>query len=442
MFDLTNDLFEIDDSKEIINLETEQCQQAFLFSEELNNHKLRQWQVYFQCLTLLAFEEWLYQREPSLTIVREQSSTLQYEYANVLDAVCNLEIGNFKVCLLPSLLLTNDEIAIPRTVIDLPEYTAHFYIVIGVDEELEIAVIKGFLRYDQLVNLKAELEPEADWNYYIPLIQFNQEVDELLLYLQCLATTAIPLPEIPSSRQDILRRVQIGLLNLLPQLHNRPLWKILTWEQGTAVLTTPLLLNWLYQSINKNTASLTKHLSDLLQILTQEAVNVGGWLIQQVDGAIQTLSWELIPAVSELRSTSPTLQLNESNPVEELQVILLDIQDNNQLDIPFTAVRAFQEVKLDKLLRLYALIWCLPESENGWTLLLILKAINDNQSASRFTLRVSDQIEVLDEEELITNNNNYIYTQVEGNYDDKFLATVISDTGERLVFPPFEFIRE
>ena len=434
--DLTNDLFEVDNNLEIINLE-EQLQPAFLISEKINN-PLRKWQVYFQCLALFAFEEWLQEREPRLTLEKENSSTLQYQYANLIDAIFNLKVGNFKVCLIPCMLLTNEEVAIPRAVIDLPEYTAHFYVVIGVDEELEIAAVKGFLRYDQLLNIKAELQPEADWNYYIPLVQFNQEVDKLLLYLQCLAPTAILLPEIPNSRRDIVRRVQSSLLNLLPQLDNRPLWEVLTWEQGKAVLTTPLLINWLYQSINQNTAALTKHLSDLLQILTQQAVNVGQWLVNQVDDAVQTLSWQLIPA-SQLRST---IDSNESNSVEELEVILNDIQNNNQLDIPSTAVRIYQDIQLNKLLRLYVIIWSLPEEENGWTLLLVLKAINDNQSTSRFTLRVSDQIEVLDEEQLITDDNNYLYTQVEGNYDDKFLATIISETGEMQSFPPFEFLRQ
>ncbi|MEO1376488.1 MAG: DUF1822 family protein, partial [Cyanobacteria bacterium J06635_10] len=407
------------------------------------NNQHRQWQVYLQCLTLFAFEEWLYQREPNLTINKERSSILQHQYANVLDTVCNLEVGCFKVCLIPSLLLTNEEVAISRAVIDLPEYVAHFYVVIGVDEQLEIAEIKGYLSYDRLVNIKAGLQPETDWNYYIPLIQFNQEVDELLLYLQCLAPTAIPLPEMPSSREDVLRRVQTGLLNLLPQLNNRPLWEVLTWEQGTAILTTPLLLNWVYQSINQNAATLTKHLSDLLQILTQQAVNVGQWLVSRVDDTVQTLSWQLIPAVSELRSTSSVIQSNESNSVEELEIILRDIQvQEQQLDIPLTAIRVYQDILFNQLLRLYAVIWSLPEAENGWTLLLILKASNENQSASRFRLRVSDQIEVLDEQELIISNNNYIYTQVEGDENDKFIATVISGTGETQTFPPFEFIRE
>ena len=240
-----------------------------------------------------------------------------------------------------------------------------------------------------------------------------------------------------------MRRVQTGLLNLLPQLNNRPLWEVFTWEQGTALLTTPLLLNWVYQSINQNAATLTKHLSDLLQILSQQAVNVGLWFVNQVDETVQTLSWQLIPAASELRSTSSMIQSDTSNSIEELEIILRDIQiQEQQLDIPLTAIRVYQDIRFNQLLRLYAVIWSLPEVDNGWTLLLILKASNDNQSASRFRLRVSDQIEVLDEQELIISNNNYIYTQVEGNENDKFIATVISETGETQTFPPFEFIRE
>ncbi|MEM9506106.1 MAG: DUF1822 family protein [Cyanobacteria bacterium P01_E01_bin.35] len=69
--DLTNDLFEVDNNLEIINLE-EQLQPAFLISEKSNNPLIK-WQVYFQCLALFAFEEWLQEREPRLTLDKENS---------------------------------------------------------------------------------------------------------------------------------------------------------------------------------------------------------------------------------------------------------------------------------------------------------------------------------------------------------------------------------
>lgn len=436
MTNLTDDYVEFESELEIISLEPEQPQQALEISQTLRNQS-RRWQLYLQALALLAFEEWLQKREPGILINREKSSVFQLSFANLIDTVHNLGVGEFKVCLIPTISFTSEEVTVPRAVVDLPEFIAHFYVVIGIEEELEIAVIRGFLRYDQLVNYQSELQAEVDWNYHLPLAWFNCEPNELLLYLQCLAPTAIPLPEIPSNRQASLRRMQATLLNLLPQLHNRPLWQVLTWEQGTAVLTSPELLNWLYcmQTQHEQLSIHHSHLSDLLQILTQQAVNVGRWLSNQMDEAVQALSWEVLPVGSALRKT-------EQTPAQELEEILTDIRRSNQLEIPASALRAYREILLESLLRLYAVTWSLPDENSGWALLLVLQTISGNQF-SKLILRVSDQTEVLVEEELFNNSNhNYIFTQVEGSYEDKFLVTLTTATGSVQTLPPFEFTRE
>lgn len=433
--DLTDDLVEFEGYSEIIDLEPEQTEQALKMSQEVRNAS-RQWQVYVQALALFAFEEWLHKRGPRISIIKEESSVLQPQYANAINAVCNLSVGKFKVCLLTTISFTDEEVTVPRAVVDLPEFNAHYYVVIGIESEIEIAAIRGFMRYDELVNHQSELQPEVDWNYQLPLAWFNREPDELLLYLQCLAPTAIPLPEIPTNRQATLRRMQATLLNLLPQLHNRPLWQVLTWEQGAAVLTTPDLLNWLYQSVAENTAALTNHLSDLLQILTQQAVNVRRWLGNQVDEVVQALSWQVLPAPSAIRT-------REQTPAQELEEILTDIKRSNEVEIPAIAGRAYRDILLENLLRLFAVTWSLPDEDSGWRLLLILKAIPGNQAPSGFTLRVSDQTGVLAEGELQGDRDrDYIFTLVEGSYEDKFLATITSATGEAQTLPPFEFPRE
>jgi hypothetical protein len=52
-------------------------------------------------------------------------------------------------------------------------------------------------------------------------------------------------------------------------------------------------------------------------------------------------------------------------------------------------------------------------------------------------------MEILVEEELQPHRyHDYIFTQVEGSYEDKFLATIVSVTGEVETLPPFEFIRD
>lgn len=445
----TNDFIEFEELPEAIILEPEQCEQALELSKQVG-HETRQWQIYFQALALLSFEQWLKTREPELIIQRGECSVLQPQYANVIEAVFNLKTGEFTVCLIPTISFVDEDIAIPRAMVDLPEFAAHFYVVVGIDDELDVAAIRGFIRHDQLVNYHSQLQPGADWNYQLPLGWFNRDNDELLLYLQCLDPIAIPLPEIPRNRQATLARMQTALLKLLPQLHNRPLWQVLTWEQGAVVLTTPDLLNWLYQSLAENTAALTNHLSDLLQILTQQSVNVRRWLHNQMDEVMQELSWEVLAVPSPLRGTETIQELpvrlplrrTEQSPSQELEKILTEISQIHDLKISAIAGRAYRDFTLGVRLRLYAVTWSSLD-DYGWTLLLILKVIIRNEIPYKLTLRVSDQMEVLAEESLQFDGiDDYMFTQVAGSYEDKFLATIISVTGEMQTLPPFEFSRE
>jgi hypothetical protein len=185
----------------------------------------------------------------------------------------------------------------------------------------------------------------------------------------------------------------------------------------------------------------------LLQILTQQAVNVRNWLRNQVDEVMQ-LSWEALPAPSPLRGTEPIRELSaasslrrtEQNPSQELEEILIEISRNNQLEMPVNAGRAYRDLTQGNRLRLYAVTWSLPD-DDGWTLLLILKAIPSNETHDEMTLRVSDKAEVLAEDILQSDGNeDYIFTQVAGTYQDKFLATITSATGEVQTLPPFEFL--
>ena len=443
--DLTDDFIEFEGLTETISLEPEQYDEALELSNQVVN-EAGKWQIYLQTLALFSFEEWLKKREPEMPVQREQASVLQPQYANVIDAVCNLRVGEFKVCLIPSISFSDEEIAIPRAVVDLPELIAHFYVVIGIEQDLDVAAIRGFLRYDQLVNYRPQLQSEADWTYQIPLAWFNREPDELLLFLQCLDPTAIPLPEIPTTRQATLSQMQAALINLLPQVHNRHLWQVLTWEQGVVVLTTPDLLNWLYQSLTENTTVLTNHLSDLLQILTQQAVNVRRWLRNQMDDVMQ-LSWEVLPVPSPLRGAEATRELSVpffrrtagQNSAQHLEEILREISLNHNLEIPEMAGRAYRDLSLVRPLRLYAVTWPVSD-DSGWILLLILAAIPGAEPPYGFTLRLSDQVGILTQDELQPDSiHDYIFALVAGSYQDKFLATITSITGEVRTLPPFEF---
>ncbi len=189
-------------AEDTIALESEQLQQA----AELSSHIVKsagQWQTYLNALALYGFEQWLRERDTELGIDRQNCSLMQPAIANAIDgAVGNLQVGDFKLCLLATGSSIEDVVVLPRALIDLPEYAAHFYVAIAVQEELEQAKIKGFIAYDSLIAQlqSAKKAPEPDWTYQLPIAWFEPEAERLLLYLRCLETNAIRLPAIPSNR--------------------------------------------------------------------------------------------------------------------------------------------------------------------------------------------------------------------------------------------------
>ena len=427
---------------EIVDLSPEAIDQAVELSLQIPNEE-QQWQTYLNVLALYGFEEWLGTRATDLTINREHCSVLQPAMANAIEAVCNLTVNDFKVCLIATGTLTDEEVTLPRAVVDLPEFVAHFYVLVEVQEEQETAVVSGFLSYDQLVNRRAtvNLQPEEDWTYQLPLTWFEGNVDKLLLYLRCLEVTAIPLPLSQNNRSMQLSQMRSHLEALLPQLESseRPLWQVLTWEQGVAVLTNPELLNWLYQVHRQehpspgSKTSLQQHLVDILQLLTQPAVNVGRWLWDELDEFAQELSWVLLPRLA------PAAAMR--SPVEEFEAIMTQLEGTG-VEIPLQARGAYRDLRLAGMpLRLYAVTWpLLEDSIPEWTLLLVLGAAPGTSLPLGLKLRVSDQTGVLVEQELNAGQQgSYFFTRVVGSWDEKFIVTVSLRPGIEQTLPPFTF---
>ncbi|MBE9198881.1 MULTISPECIES: DUF1822 family protein [unclassified Nodularia (in: cyanobacteria)] len=421
-----------------IKLSSDQIVQAVELSHEIF-HVSRKWQTYINGLALFAFEEWLKERVDNFTIKREKCTVLQPALANVIPVVANLQVGEFKICLIPTGSLDDSEIEIPQVIVDLQEYIPHFYVLVEVLEEQSSAIISGFLSYQELMEnrTKTNLQPEADWTYQLPLHWFDSDVNHLLLYLRCLATEAIALPAIPENRAQILSTMQNNLTALLPQLQSsqRELWEVLTWEQGTAVLTNPELLRWIYncQQQTPNFA-LTSNLKDLFKLCTQPALNVGRWLWDELDELAQELSWTLLP------SFTPAVAMR--SPTEEFEEIIHQLQHRG-LEIPSQARGAYQDLLLAGIpLRLYAVTWhLLSESDSHlWTLLLVLGTTSQNTLPSHLKLRVSDQTSVLLEQGINQEQgDSYLFTRVVGNWDEKFLVSVSLMDGVEISLLPFTF---
>ena len=92
--DNQNELVAFPELSEIIQLEPEQIEKAWQITEQVKAEK-NKLQIYFQALALVAFEEWLNKREPNLSIDTKQNSLFTRESAQAINAVCNLQVGDF-----------------------------------------------------------------------------------------------------------------------------------------------------------------------------------------------------------------------------------------------------------------------------------------------------------------------------------------------------------
>lgn len=255
-------------SAEVIGLTPEFFAQAAEISDQVRGETF-QWQTYLRALALLAFEQWLSERLPEIPVNRDPCSILQPYYATLIESVCNLKVGKFNFCLVATQSPVGKTVTVPRVALDLPEFIAHCYVILEILEEQQQVILRGFLRYDQLVQYRqsAHLEPKPDWQYELPLDLFDPKFNHLLFCLRVLAPTAIPLPIasaphlLPSLTQDDLKTLLLEL-----QASHHGLWKHLSWEQGVVVFSHPELLDL---EIEKFPLSQLRSLGDLLNYLSK-----------------------------------------------------------------------------------------------------------------------------------------------------------------------------
>ena len=200
---------------EVICLEAEHFTQAKEISEQVVTEASLGWQTYLNALGLLGLEEWLQDRIPTQPIHRD---------TNFRETMCYLKMGEFKYGVIATEHLLDEVVTVPKAVIDRAELVAHFYVILEVNEEQEQVIVRGFLRYDQLINYLTlvNLPQLEDGCYQLPLSLFDAEPNHLLFYSCYLDATAISLPV--ASTKDY----SDNLVEQLPKTRT----KLSQWLQG------------------------------------------------------------------------------------------------------------------------------------------------------------------------------------------------------------------
>jgi Protein of unknown function (DUF1822) len=179
---------------ETIWLEPEQMAQAKAMSDR-TAPEAQQWQIYLNALALLSFEQWLRDHLPAASLVRSmQSCESRY-----------LEVNGFTCCLITIEHMLDETVRIPQAIVEQPELAAHFYVLQEVSEEQELVTIRGFLRFDELINYRDRRNCQLQNGYYeLPYSLLDTEPNHLLFYCRTLAPTAIALPSRSSSPTENL----------------------------------------------------------------------------------------------------------------------------------------------------------------------------------------------------------------------------------------------
>ncbi len=365
---------------EVVPLESHQIEHAIAVSRRVSNPENR-WQVYLSALALAGFEQWLKTRTTEITLNSSQCRILEAN-SDAPTAVCHIQANGLKLCLIAVPSFPDSVVVIPDAVIDSPNLTAQFYIPIAIYEETEQVSIQGFLRYDELIQHRnvQSIQHCENGTYSIPSNWFDSDLDQLLLYLSCLDSTAIPLPA-----------------DLAPTL-------------------------------------------PLRQLFVQPIIDVGQWIQQQADEA---LDWIMLPPLNlslAVRGTLTNLSGHLNQPTEEFASILTALVRGG-MPLPENSKTAYQDLQLgDRALRLYATAASLESEE--WSLLLVLRSQN-NQPLQGISMQVTDGISVIiNQTSNESVNADFLYGTAIGNYDEQFILTIALADGTSLTLPPFAFQSE
>ncbi|MBN3958726.1 DUF1822 family protein [Nostoc sp. NMS8] len=377
----------------------------------------QRWQVYLSALAVLGFEQWLKERAPDLHIQTDSASIWQPAYANLLAVAYNIRVGDFKICLITSSNLT-DQHSVPFAAFDIPDFAAHFYVLMQVEEEEQQVAVSSFMNYEQYDRYQtaAGLEIDADWTYTLPSTWFNPDSDALLLNLRCLQADAIKLPTLSQTTQNnTVFALRQKLINLISQLKNKYIWQVLTVKEGTILLSNPDLVNLAYKGVSAASV--------------QPLINVGLWLRDRIDGLAQELGWMLmpLPVLSGMRSLQ-----------DEFDQIRAGLEQQG-VHIPPTARGAYRDLESEQgSVRMYVIMWVLSETTEKpeWMLLVALGSQPQAQMPKTLKLEVRDEAQILFGESLQGTSQGILYAQVIGDLDEKFWVTVTADDAV-FEIPPF-----
>ncbi|MEM6402147.1 MAG: DUF1822 family protein [Cyanobacteria bacterium P01_D01_bin.116] len=315
---------------EFAELEAEDFEQSAEISHRIIDESLR-WQTYQNALGLIGFEKWLKQRKPELQINKNQCSIFQSQTITKINAVCNLKVNDFIVCLINKNDFTDEFVEVTKAALDFPEFVAHFYVLIEVLEEQEQVIINGFLRYDELNKYRGSvnLQKSKIGDYQLPISLFKSKPSQLLLYLNFLAPSAIPIPSlVPAipviSTKEIIGQASQSIVNLSRWLHGA---FDTGWQATEAILPPSNRTEFAFRFREGHSQETDKTESSLAIVKRGKLLNLG---IEKADESVVLIVG--FKAVEEPDKFQVSVEIcstkNQTYLPQDLQLMVLDETGN------------------------------------------------------------------------------------------------------------------
>ena len=201
-----------------ISLEPEYFNKAREISNKVTGEE-NQWKTYLSAIALFAFEEYLHELVPEIQLNIDNASIFQPQHQTLIDAVCNIKLNNFKLCLVAIDNLADSWITLPENIINFPQLAAHLYVLLQVVEDEEKLIFRGFMYRDEILEYQDRVVNITGTNqdcnnFKIPLFCFDTEINNLLIYSRFLEPDTITLPTVKPSINKVSNVVTQSVVNL------------------------------------------------------------------------------------------------------------------------------------------------------------------------------------------------------------------------------------
>ena len=325
-----------------------------------------QWHSYLRSLAVIGVKQWL---EAGVT-----SYIIQLDEQQPPDSSMVLQVNGLRVGVVPVGSVPPETVQLPQASVE-GRLAMHLWILVEVHEELgQVRIVQALENQSICTQANAR---NANSDYLVPLIAFNQSPDRTLFYLSHLAQTV---------------------------------------AQTSSEQTPPLAA------------------STPVTAIGNQVMNVGRWLQDQLDEVARQFAWTLLdPLTPAVALRSPTQELETILTEIDPQGVTIPARAR----AAYTEVQvAGLPLRLYALIW-NVFETATPE----WSLLVFLGASPGDLLPSGLTLRIGDADSVLAQQTFFAASDaTFLYAQVFGTWDESFTVTILPpDDGAPLTLPAFGF---